>query len=64
MLLTGSPTLFCCSLKRPLYFIIIQEGYVSGETPFEDSQLDSAKSGIMYQLISKEQTISSATMQV
>ena len=37
---------------------------MSGQTPFEDSQLDSAKSGIMYQLISKEQTISSATMQV
>ena len=60
---------YLCSLFYFLYLIfislsIIQEGYVSGQTPFEDSQLDSAKSGIMYQLISKEQTISSATMQV
>ena len=54
------------SLKSQYLHILIvtQEGYVSGDTPFEDSQLDSAKSGIMYQLISKEETICSATMQV
>lgn len=40
----------------------IVDGFVSGKTPFDESQVDSARSGIIYQLIAKEQTISSASL--
>jgi len=41
-----------------------QENFVSGKTPFDQAQVDSARSGIIYQLIAKEETVSSAALQV
>lgn len=41
----------------------IVENYVSGETPFDQAQVEAARSGIIYQQISKEETIGSAVLQ-
>lgn len=41
----------------------IVEDYVSGKTEFDQTTVDSARSGIIYQQISKEETISSAVIQ-
>ena len=49
---------------QTIFLTLIKDGYVSGKTPFDDSQVDSARSGIIYQLIAKEQTVSSAALMV
>ena len=46
------------------FFFLFQENFLSGKTEFDQAQVDSARSGIIYQQISKEETISSAVIQV
>ena len=42
------------------YFILPQTGYLSGSTPFDDVQLESAISGVIYEIIEREKTVSDA----
>ena len=41
-------------------FALLQSGYLSGSTPFDEVQLESAISGVIYEIIEREKTVSHA----
>ena len=43
-----------------LHFVLPQTGYLSGSTPFDEVQLESAISGVIYEIIEREKTVSDA----
>ena len=44
--------------------LIFQNDFISGQTPFEEEQLEAAISGVIFQTIEKEQTVCDAAFQV
>ena len=44
--------------------LIFQNDFISGETPFEEEQLEAAISGVIFETIEKEQTVCDAAFQV
>ena len=57
-----SSRVLCISLLLILNFHLLlpQTGYLSGSTPFDDVQLESAISGAIYEIIEREKTVSDA----
>ena len=43
-----------------LHLVLPQTGYLSGSTPFDEVQLESAISGVIYEIIEREKTVSDA----
>ncbi|KAJ8023724.1 hypothetical protein HOLleu_36243 [Holothuria leucospilota] len=41
----------------------IVEGYLSGSTPFDQVQVETAKSSVLYEIIEREETVSSASVE-
>ena len=59
------PLSFTFSLHVKIYyfffiFALPQSGYLSGSTPFDEVQLESAISGVIYEIIEREKTVSHA----
>lgn len=50
-----------CHIAVPLP--LLQEGYASGTCAVDSAQLDAAKSGVIYQVIAREKTVSAAATQ-
>ena len=43
-----------------MHISLTQTGYISGTTPFDQVQLESAISGVIYEVIEREKTVSDA----
>ena len=68
MLVERDPLILCNTiddLPCPDFMLLMfQNDFISGETPFEEEQLEAAISGVIFQTIEKEQTVCDAAFQV
>ncbi len=60
--------MFCCDLDtevetfpEELSVSVLQEGYLSGKTPFSEVELETCKSSLIFEIIEQEQTPSDAS---